>query len=244
MADPRFFKRAGPFSLKDLADIIHADLVLPETMADNQLFDDVAALSEAEENHVSFLDNKRYIKQFSQTKAGAVIVHPDFQDRRPEHCACLVTKKPYRGYALIAQTFYPENSIDACFHETAIIAENAQIGSSVTIGAYAVIEDGAVIADDVKIGAHAVIGAGVEVGAGTEIGPHASLSYCIVGKAVLIHPGVRIGQRGFGFTMDPEGFVKVPQLGRVIIEDNVEIGAIPACAITTQPRPVWTLCPI
>lgn len=223
MADPRFFSVSEALRLDRIAQIAGAELA---GAADpGRLFSDVAGLGEAGPSDVSFLDNKRYQNQFAASKAGACIVDPAYAGREPKGMALLLTPKPHRAYALVAQAFYPKARMPGGHHGSAQIDPSARIGEGTWIGAGVVIGAGAEIGRNCMIKANAVIEDGVIVGDDTEIGPNASLSYCLVGKGCQIHAGVCIGNRGFGFTMDPEGFLDVPQLGRVIIEDNVEIGA-------------------
>jgi UDP-3-O-[3-hydroxymyristoyl] glucosamine N-acyltransferase len=223
VADPRFFKRAGPFKLKDLARIGSAEL--GDGSDPERVFVDVAPLESAGADQVSFLDNRRYVDSFRKSAAGACLVEPELADRAPGGMVLLLTKKPYRAYALIASAFYPEVAQAENRHKTAIVDDTAVIGPGVSIGPGAVIAAGAEIGAQCQIGPNAVIDQGVVVGEGTRVGANAYLTHCLVGRRCLIHAGVCIGNRGFGFAMDPEGFVDVPQLGRVVIEDGVEIGA-------------------
>lgn len=223
MADSRFFKVAGPFKLSRLAAIAEADL---QAEADREaLFSDVAPLDVAGPDDVSFLDNRSYIGQFVESKAGACVVDPEFADRAPEGMRLLLTRRPYRGYAKVAQTFYPVIAAQSGVHPSAQVDPSAEIGEGCELGPGVVISAKAKVGPGCRIEANAVIGEAVEVGDGTVIGPNASLAFCVVGRACQIHAGARIGTRGFGFSMDPEGFVDVPQLGRVLVEDGVEIGA-------------------
>jgi UDP-3-O-[3-hydroxymyristoyl] glucosamine N-acyltransferase len=223
VADPRFFKRAGPFKLKDLARIGGAEL--GDGGDPDRAFVDVAPLESAGADQVSFLDNRRYIDSFRNSNAGVCLVAPELADRAPRGMALLLTKKPYRAYALIASAFYPEDVHPEGRHKAAVVDESAVIGAGASIGPGAVIAAGAEIGAQCQIGPNAVIDRGVVIGEGTRIGANAYLTHCLVGRRCLIHAGVCIGNRGFGFAMDPEGFVDVPQLGRVIIEDGVEVGA-------------------
>lgn len=222
MADPRFFSVSEPISLARLAAEANAEIKngIPE-----QLFEDVAPLSAAAANHVSFLDNKKYIEQFTISAAGACVVQEEMADKAPEGMALLITDEPYLGYARIAQLFYPRDAGTGGIAEGARIATDAEIGDGVHVGPNAVIGEQAIIGARCHIGANAVIGAGCVVGADTNIGANVTLSHCLIGERVTIFPGVCIGQDGFGFASSPSGAVKVPQLGRVIIEDDVEIGA-------------------
>lgn len=223
MADPRFFDNAGPFSLAELAGFAEAEL--PPGTDGGKRFRDVAPLDTAGPEDVSFLDNRRYLGQFSESKAGACIVDPEFAERAPAGMILLLTKRPYRGYAKVAQAFYPLPKACAGVHPSAVVDAGATVGEGTEIGAGVVVGAGAEIGRGCRIEANCVIGEAVTIGDGTVIGPNASLAYCCIGRACQIHAGARIGTRGFGFSMDPEGFVDVPQLGRVLVEDGVEIGA-------------------
>ncbi len=223
MVDSRFFASAGPFKLREIADI--ADAELAGNADPEQSYSDVTPLDQAGPRDVSFLDNKRYIGQFVSSKAGACIIAPEHAERAPKGMALLLTVKPYSAYALVAQAFYPKAPRGEGVHPTALIDSAARIGDGAWIGPGVVIGAKVEIGRNCVIKANTVIEDGAVVGGDTEIGPNAYLSHCLVGRRCLIHAGVCIGNRGFGFAMDPEGFVDVPQLGRVIIEDDVEVGA-------------------
>lgn len=225
MPDQRFFTNHGPFSLGALAKIAKANLA-DQAKAEIQI-NDVAPLDQAGPNDLSFLDNRNYLNQFKVTKAGACIIRPEQAEHAPDHTNCLLTPNPYKAYALVAQAFYP-----VITPPTASIAASAIIATSATIGDNTQIEAGVVIGPLVKIGrnchihANAVLEKGIEIGDNCQIGPNTTLSHCLIGNRVAIYPGAQIGQRGFGFAIDPSaGFFTVPQLGRVIIEDDVEVGA-------------------
>ena len=223
MADPRFFQVAGPFSLQRLAEIAGARLA--EGADAERLIRDVAPLDGAGPEDISFLDNKRYLPDFAASRAGACLVSPRHAERAPSGMALLLSDKPYRAYAQVARAFYPAEPVAAGIHPTAVIDDNATVGEGCRIDPYAVIGAHAEIGPRCHIGAHAVIEEGVVVGADSEIGPGAVLSHCLIGERAVLHAGVCIGNRGFGFDMSEEGHLDVPQVGRVIIEDDVEIGA-------------------
>lgn len=224
MADPRFFSVAGPFSLGQLAEIADAEIA-GAASPEGELFIDVAPLSTAEPRHVSFLDNRRYLDAFRASRAGACLVAPDAAKHAPAGMRVLIAKDPYRAYAKVAAAFYPTPPPTPGIHPSAAIATDAQIGADCRIEAGAVVGERARIGRRCRIAATAVIGAGVVIGDDCTVGPGASLSHCLVGTRTLIHGGARIGQDGFGFSMSPQGHLKVPQLGRVVIGDDVEIGA-------------------
>lgn len=186
---------------------------------------DVATLDTATSDHLAFLDNKKYREQFKTTKAGAVIVHPDMAQYAPDGVKLLLSKSTYKSYALAAQAFYPEQRPDAGISDMSRIHPTAKIGAGACIGDFVVIGENVVIGDNVWIEHHVTIGAGVQMGNGCRVGSHSSVSHTILGTNVRLYPGVRIGQDGFGFAIDPTGFVKVPQLGRVVMGDHIEIGA-------------------
>ena len=223
MADPRFFFVAGPFTLQELAGI--ADAELNEGSNPQSEFTDVAPLDTAEAAHIGFLDNKLYTEAFSQSRAGACLVHPDLADRAPEGMALLLTKEPYHGFARISRAFYPLPEIQAGIDDGAAVDETAVVGDGTRIESGAVIGPGAEIGSQCLIGANTVIGSGVIIGQGCQINASVTVANAIVGERVIIHSGARIGQDGFGFALGPEGHLKVPQLGRVMIGDDVEIGA-------------------
>jgi UDP-3-O-[3-hydroxymyristoyl] glucosamine N-acyltransferase len=223
MADPRFFDRAGPFTLESLAALSGARLLHPQGGA--RLFRDVAPLETAGPEDVSFLENRKYLQTFVRSRAGAVFVDEQVAGRAPAGMAVLVSDEPYKAYALAAQAFYPARSIIPHRSPSALIDPTATVPEDCDIGSNAVIEQGVRLGRRCRVGANTVIAAGVEVGDDCRIGPNVTLSHCVIGSRVILHPGVRIGQEGFGFASDPAGPVKVPQLGRVLIGDDVDIGA-------------------
>jgi UDP-3-O-[3-hydroxymyristoyl] glucosamine N-acyltransferase len=223
MADPRFFTVAGPFTLRQLADI--ADAGISDSADPEQEYADVAPLDTAGAGDVSFLNNRLYVGQFEESAAGACIVEARFAAKAPAGMALLLTDKPHRAYARIAQAFYPVPDRTGEVHPSAIVDPTAVVGENTEICAGAVIGAAVRLGKRCRIEANAVIEAGVTIGDDCIIGAGASLSHCDLGDECKIHPGVRIGTRGFGFAMDREGYEDVPQLGRVVIESDVEIGA-------------------
>jgi UDP-3-O-[3-hydroxymyristoyl] glucosamine N-acyltransferase len=222
MADPRFYRNAGPFSAARLAELTGSEVSGDDP---DREFHDVAPLQNASADQVSFIDNPKYLDAFRVTEAGAVVVHPDRKDMAPKGCLLLLNSDPYRAYAIIASTFYPDEIDEASIapgahiHPTARVADGCRVDSGAVIGA------GAVIGPGGWIGANSVIGDAVEIGAKARIGANVTISHAIIGNAVRILPGTCIGQDGFGYAMGAKGHQKVPQLGRVMIGDGTEIGA-------------------
>lgn len=217
--DSRFFQRTGPHSLEVIASVLGIDSPACK------LISGIAPLQSAGPDDVSFLDNRRYAGLLPQTKAGAVILSSAWADKVPEGCVALVVAEPYVGWAKVSALFYPPPVSRAGIHPSAIIDPSARIDPSAEIG------PGTVIGAEVEIGVGTSIGAltyvapGVVIGKNCRIHAQVTLSHAILGDHVVVYPGARIGQDGFGFAMSKTGFYPVPQLGRVLIGDGVEIGA-------------------
>ncbi len=222
MADARFFKTSSPKTLRDIAGIAGGTLSGADDLTQ---ITDVAPLDVAGAGQLSFFDNIRYKASFVASKAAACIVAENAVAFAPSGMALIVCKNPYKSYALVAQAFYPDAYPPADISKAAHIDPSAAIGKGCVIEPGVVIKANAKIADGCWIEANAVIGEGVQIGPKSRIGGNASVSHAVIGAGVRLYPGVRVGQDGFGFAIDPAGHVKVPQLGRVLIEDHVEIGA-------------------
>lgn len=224
MADPRFAEAAGPFTLGALAKAASAEL-WPEDADPTRPVRDIAALDDAGADDISFLDNRAYLDSFKTSRAGACIVRRAQIEDAPGGMVLLLTDQPYMAFAEVANLFYPERAPEPGVAASAHVAPDATVPASCRVEPGAVIESGVILGARVTVGANAVIGRNVSVGDDTVIGATATLSHCLVGARCLIHPGVRIGQRGFGFAMSPSGHRRIPQVGRVIVGDDVEIGA-------------------
>jgi UDP-3-O-[3-hydroxymyristoyl] glucosamine N-acyltransferase len=218
--DPRFFQRTGPHSLAAVAAVARAEAP-PERL----MLAGVAPLRTAGPGDVSFLDNCKYIAALAETRAGAVIVHPDLAALVPPTAAAIVTAEPYAAWARVAVLFHPMPPGQPGVHPSAVVAADAAIDPSAEIGPLAVIGARAEIGPRCSIGPAAIIGDGVVLGADCRIGAHASLSHALLGERVIVYPGARIGQDGFGLAPHGEAFLSVPQLGRVVLEHDVEVGA-------------------
>jgi UDP-3-O-[3-hydroxymyristoyl] glucosamine N-acyltransferase len=218
--DPRFFRRCGPYSLAAVADAAQA-----EAPPRRLLLSGVAPLQTARPDEVSFLDNRKYLGALAETRAGAVIVHPEMADKVPPTSVAVTTTEPYVAWARVAALFFPLPPVCAGVHSSAVVSPDAAIDPSAEVGPLVVVGAAAEIGPRTRIGPSAVIGDGVVIGADCRIGSHATISHALLDDRVAIYPGARIGQDGFGFAITSEGFLSVPQLGRVVLEHDVEVGA-------------------
>lgn len=228
MNDPVFFVPSGPIKLADVARIAGGEVA----RGDGEIaIARVAALDQAGPGDLSFLDNPHYIAAFRETRASVVICSAAHVADAPASAAVVVAQQPYRAMAMIMQALFPDAFRlkgpfgDAGISPQATIHPTARLEDGVTVEPGAVIGAGAEIGAGSVVSANAVIGRGVRFGRDGYIGAGVTLQYALVGNRVIIHPGTRIGQDGFGFAMGPRGHLKVPQIGRVVIQDDVEIGA-------------------
>ncbi len=218
--DPRFFQRSGPQTLAAVADAARGEAP-PRRIR----YSGVGPLGAAGPEEVSFFENKRYLSALASTAAGAVIIHPDHAGKVPDGCIAITTTEPYEGWARVAALFHPPPPLAPGVHVSACVDPSAEIDATAEIGPLAVVGAGAVIGPRVRLGPLACIGPGVIVGPDCLIAAQVSVSHALLGARVRLHPGARIGQEGFGFATTAEGFLDVPQLGRVILEDDVDVGA-------------------
>ncbi|MGD0102725.1 MAG: UDP-3-O-(3-hydroxymyristoyl)glucosamine N-acyltransferase [Rhodopila sp.] len=216
----RFFARTGPHTLATITAVVGCEAPVEEI-----LISGLASLEDAGPDQISFLGTPRHATLLEQTQAGAVIVPPSRRDRTPERTVALVSSAPIVAWARVAALFHPAATVQAGVHPTACVAPGAMVDDSVEVSAHAVIGTQAKIGPHCLIGPGAMIGDGVVMGPDCRIGSHASITHSILGARVYIYPGARIGQEGFGFDMTEAGFVTIPQLGCVILEDDVEVGA-------------------
>lgn len=220
LGDPRFFARTGPHALDAIAAAAGGTCA-----AEPRALSGLAPLQTATPDDLSFLDNRRYLAALKDTRAGAVIVHPDLAVHVPSGTAAIITANPYLGWAHAAALFFPPPPATPGAHPSAVIDPTAHVDPTAEIGPLAVIGAGARIGPRTRIAAHATIGAGVDIGTDCRIGANASISHAVLQDRVYIYPGARIGQEGFGFAIGPQGPVTVPQLGIVRIGHDAEVGA-------------------
>lgn len=205
-------------SLSDIAALLGGDVLGDAKTQIRQ----VATLASAGEGEIGFLANLKYKSQLLTTRASAVIVGPDFADALD--LPRIVTRNPYAYYARLATLLNPRVATVAGVHPTASCA--SEIPAGVSVGANASIGVEVVLGDSVVIHPGCVIGDGVSIGAGSVLYPNVTIyAGCSIGRNAILHSGVVIGADGFGFAPDQGQWVKIPQIGRVVIGDDVEIGA-------------------
>jgi UDP-3-O-[3-hydroxymyristoyl] glucosamine N-acyltransferase len=221
-ADPRFFPARGPHGLAAIAGASGARLGAD----DGRQLTGIAPLGLAGPQDLAFCEGRRNLQALRETRAGAVLVAAADEDAVPAGCVALVVETPQLAYIRAAALFHPRPAPVPGIHPTAAIAPDASIGEGCEIGPFVVIGAGAEIGPGCILHPHAVIGPGCVLGAGSILRSHASLLHCMAGAGVVLHEGARVGNEGFGFVTTKQGeHVTVPQVGRVILGDGVEIGA-------------------
>jgi len=220
MPDPRFFQDRGVISLHAVADLTGA--VLADASQGQRTISGAAPLNRAGEEEASFFSDPRYVADLARTAAAACFLPANLADHAPRGCVVLVTPEVQFAFAKLAAHLHPPYLMEAggpAIHPTAIIEDGVLIAPGVVIGPRAVIGGGS------RIGANAVIGPGVEIGRDCEIGARACVSFALVGDRVKLYAGAVIGEAGFGVTGGRAGLMDIPQLGRVILQDGVTVGA-------------------
>jgi UDP-3-O-[3-hydroxymyristoyl] glucosamine N-acyltransferase len=229
MSEPRFFPHRAELTLREVAALTGAKLGRDAEL--DRRICGIAPLDRAASADLCFLDNSKFAAQASTCEAGACLTLDRLASLLPARVSLLIAREPYRAFVDIAQRLFPHALRPSSLFETrdaAIIATvhpSARLERGVTIDPGAVIGPGAEIGAGTLIGSGAVIGPHVRIGRECAIGAHCSITHALIGDRVIIHPGCRIGQDGFGYLMGASGHIKVPQIGRVIIQDGVEIGA-------------------
>ncbi|MDG2321455.1 MAG: UDP-3-O-(3-hydroxymyristoyl)glucosamine N-acyltransferase [Rhodospirillaceae bacterium] len=229
MPDPRFFTRKGPFRVREIAAWTGA--ASPSGSDLDRSVSDLSYLKKAGPNDLCYLSGPEHAAAAQASKAGACLTIESLTDLAPPDAVVLIAKDPQAAFSVVADSFYPNRSSPIMDAEQmpngALIHPDAVIAEDVLIAPGAVIGPGAMVGARSRIGSMTTVGTGVMIGEDCDVGPNVSIGYCLVGSNVMIHPGVRIGQDGFGFVFDSVAgrHRKVPQLGRVIIQDDVEIGA-------------------
>ncbi len=221
MIDERFYRRAGPFSLAQVAAYVNGTLE-PQSTAD-LLVADIAVPDQAGPTDLGVFSDARYCQACRDSRAAAIVTSHKLADLLPNRPLVVVTV-PRLAYAMICRLFYPAPPVEAYLSPEAHIDSSATIGEGCRIEAGAGIGSGAVLGSRCRIDRGAVIGDGVRLGEDCMIGANAVVSHADLGARVFVAAGSAIGDAGFGFVPAPGGLMRVPQLGRVLVGDDVEIG--------------------
>lgn len=220
MPDPRFFDSLGPASLSELARAGAAELA--EVALAERMIAHVAPLDTADVAAIAFFSDAKRKDAARTTLAGACFVRPEHRSFLPETCAALITRHPQAAWAAAAHRLHAPRRHEAgapAIHPEAEVEDGVLLSPNVAIG------QGARIGRGTRIGPGAVIGPGVLIGRDCVIGPNAVIGFALLGDRVFLSAGAVVGEAGFGAAPGPRGMVDMPQLGRVVIQDHVTIGA-------------------
>jgi UDP-3-O-[3-hydroxymyristoyl] glucosamine N-acyltransferase len=217
MPDPRFFEDLGPVPLAELAALAGAELARAE--AGGRLIRGAAILSRASADTVTFIADRKHAGELKAGGAGACFLTAQDAGFAPEGCVALVTPRPHAAYAIAAGRLHRPRGFARPAAGEAQLEADVELGPGVAVGA------GARIGRGTRIGANTVIGPGVAIGRDCEIGPNVTIGFALLGDRVRVLAGAVIGEAGFGATAGERGVIDVPQLGRVIVQDGVTIGA-------------------
>jgi UDP-3-O-[3-hydroxymyristoyl] glucosamine N-acyltransferase len=186
----------------------------------------VAPLDRASPSDLSFLGTAKYAPAFAASRAGVVLISPELAESPGQAPSRVVVDRPQEALLSLLPRFHRRSKAAPGVHQTAVIGRGARVGKNVSLGPYVVLGDRVVLGDNVVVGAHTVIGEGVEIGADSRLFPSVTVySGSHIGRRVIIHAGARIGSDGFGYVQRDGAHLKIPHVGRCIIEDDVEIGA-------------------
>ena len=229
MTEAFFFQRRSGLSLREIVALTGAE---PQRGADlDRRITGIAALDRASAGDLCFLDGAKFADRAAICQAGACLTPERFAHLLPDCVSLLCVRAPYRAFVEVARALFPDALRPSSLFEAqgvaagALVHPTARLESGVTIDPGAVIGPRAEIGSATVIGAGTVVGPNVHIGRDCAIGPNVSIIHSLIGDRVIVHAGCRIGQDGFGYLMGTAGHLKVPQIGRVIIQDDVEIGA-------------------
>jgi UDP-3-O-[3-hydroxymyristoyl] glucosamine N-acyltransferase len=222
VADPRFYENRGPVALAAIC--ARLKLEVPAGACGDAAVADVATIESAGPDHLVFCATRAGAKQLPHARAGYCLADAALEVEPPAGMILLRTSSSIAAFAVVAQMLYPDNALTS-WAQTEPISASANIGKQVQFGPGVVVGAKAEIGDGTRIGPSTVIGPGVAIGRNCEIGSNVTITHAYLGDEILVLPGAQIGQPGFGFASGPRGHAKIPQLGRVIVQDRVEIGA-------------------
>jgi UDP-3-O-[3-hydroxymyristoyl] glucosamine N-acyltransferase len=229
MSEPIFVTRGRTLTLEDVAGLVGADIADMSAVAARGI-NNVAALDTAGPSDLVFFDKTYFSAAAAKTHAGACLTTEALASHLPAKVAVLVVREPYRAFVVVARELFSQSLQPSSLYEGvgatgAHIHPLARLENGIVADPGAVVGPRAEVGSGTVIGANAVIGPGVRIGRNCSIGAATIVSDTLIGDRVIVHPGCKIGQDGFGYIMGAKGHLKVPQIGRVIIQDDVEIGA-------------------
>ncbi|MEJ0024540.1 MAG: UDP-3-O-(3-hydroxymyristoyl)glucosamine N-acyltransferase [Rhizomicrobium sp.] len=223
MTDDRFFERAGPFPLGEIAAHIGAEM--DNSSAADFPVRDVSNLDTAEAGEISLYSDAKYAAAFARTRASVVITDRKLAAHEHNGTWLLLSANPRLAFAQVGHLFYPAPPLHEGLEPVLPVHPSARIGAGTQIAQGGEIRAHAKIGANCAIGPNVVIGKGVEIGDNCIIGPNCTITHALIGNRVVFGPGNSIGNAGFSFVPSQKGLLRVPQLGRVIVEDDVEFGA-------------------
>ena len=228
MNDPVFLRHSAGLALDEIAALTDATLGSPPPHTRRII--NIAPLDRAGPRDLTFFERRNFLSEAVITHAGACLTTAALAKELPREVAVLTVRDPYRAFVVVARKLFPEALRPSSLSEPgnftrAHVDPSARMEDGVVVDPGAIIGARAEIGNGSVIGANAVIGADVRIGRDCSIGAGTTISSSLIGDRVILHPGCKIGQDGFGFVMGDTGHLKIPQIGRVIIQDDVEIGA-------------------
>ena len=216
MPDQNFYKNHGPYSLSELSEHFKFEIVGNS----KKIIHDISTLSEAKNSDISFLSNKKYVDEFKQSKAGVIIVEEKFVDDKNLR-EYIISKNPYFLFAKIVRKFYPESIVQNNYYVEEDFKKEVK---TIKFSYRSFVHKTAKIGRNTQIGVNTFIGPGVEIGENCNISDNVSIFFSKIKNSCTIFSGSRIGGEGFGFAIEGNKFLKIPQVGRVILHDGVQIG--------------------
>jgi UDP-3-O-[3-hydroxymyristoyl] glucosamine N-acyltransferase len=229
MTGTQFIRQSAGVTVRDIVALTGATAAADAPL--DTLVTDIAPLDRAGPGDLTFIDKPKFAPQLSGTRASVCLASERFASQVPQGIVVLRSRSPYRSLVAVARKLFPASLRPTPFggvdglSPQAMVHTDARLESGVVVEAGAFVGAGAEIGSGTLIAPNAVIGPGVRIGRNCAVGPGASISHALIGDRVIVHAGARIGQDGFGYLPGMSGHEKVPQVGRVIVQDDVEIGA-------------------
>ena len=223
MADKLFYKHGSAKSIEEIAAITKAEIITPGK--EKEQIENVCSIESAGVDDICFFYDKKKKAMAEKIKAKACITTKELVSLIPEGVIVLVCENPKLSFIDLISAYYQEHRPLPKIEDDAHIAKTAKIGKNSYIGHNVIIEDDVVIGDNCIIEANVVIAHGCKIGNNCRIANNSSISYCLMGNDCYIYTGARIGQDGFGFSVVDGRHKRIPQVGRVIIGDDVEVGS-------------------